>query len=144
VPFDPSLDGSGWTPAALQLLMPLSSSAAFAKALALWITVELLPGITINPATVGNILFTALILGLVNALVRPYAEACQVTVRQTLEAKAFDPLTVGSKRRWVLEIDGVHVLGRAGLRGCVSSLGTQRRSSTSITPVSILRSPWRR
>jgi putative membrane protein len=41
------------------------------NALALWITVELLPGITINPATVGNILFTALILGLVNALVRP-------------------------------------------------------------------------
>lgn len=41
------------------------------NALALWMTVELLPGLTITPPTVGNILFTALILGLVNALVRP-------------------------------------------------------------------------
>ena len=103
VPFDPSLDGSGWTPAALQLLMKLVSSAAFEEAMLLLREFGLVA--PISRASLAR-------------LSGPYAEACQAAVRETLEAQAFAPLAAGGRRRWVLEMDGVCVLGRAAGGSC--------------------------
>lgn len=41
------------------------------NALALWLTVQLLPGVTIAPDGLGPLLIAALVVGLVNAIVRP-------------------------------------------------------------------------
>jgi len=41
------------------------------NALALWLTVQLHVGLSIVPSTVGALLMAALVLGLVNAIVRP-------------------------------------------------------------------------
>ena len=41
------------------------------NALALWLTVELLPGVSIAPGGLASLLVAALVVGLVNAVVRP-------------------------------------------------------------------------
>jgi hypothetical protein len=103
VPFDRSLDTSGWTPAALELLMKLSASAAFEEAILLLNDFGLLAPIS----RAG-----------LERLARPYAKACCAEVREQLESVAFTPLDAGSGRRWVLEVDGVRVLGRASQGQC--------------------------
>lgn len=41
------------------------------NALALWLTIELLPGVSIAPGGLASLLIAALVVGLVNAVVRP-------------------------------------------------------------------------
>lgn len=103
LPFDPSLDASGWTPAALELLTKLSASSAFEEAR------EML--------TAFGLLAPVSRAGL-ERLTKPYAAACRAEVRTQLEAKTFDLLAPGGGRRWVLEVDGVRVLGRAAAGAC--------------------------
>lgn len=66
MPLDPSLDGSGWTPAALRLLMKLASSAAFEEALE-----QLREFGLLAPISRAGL----------ERLTRPYAEACREEVR---------------------------------------------------------------
>jgi hypothetical protein len=91
---DPSLDASGWTPQALRQLIDLGSRLAYDEAA----RVASNFGLGISGVELWR-------------TISPYAQACRQGVDETLAAQAFEPLSEGSARVMVLQLDGVMVLG---------------------------------
>jgi hypothetical protein len=98
VALDPSLDSSGWTAGALNVMMRLSGSMSYEKAEEVARDFHLLP----EMSRAG-----------LERLTQPYAEACQRETRELLAiAKDACLSHEGQGRKLIVEIDGVRVLGQ--------------------------------
>lgn len=105
--FDPSLDGSGWTPHALACLIDLGARMAYEEA----VLIAGNFGLAISAPELWR-------------SVAPYAETCREDVSEQLAVSAFEPLAVGKPEssgrvmvlhhghfRWS-QLEGVMVLGK--------------------------------
>lgn len=108
MPFDESLDASGYSPEALRQLLelgvqlPAEPAAELARGM----------GLAVSRAELDRLL-------------RDYGVSCRAASRQWLEAEAFTPLeparpvlAQGQGRLMVLQADGCFVLGQAETGGC--------------------------
>ncbi len=98
VALDPSLDSSGWTAGALNVMMRLSSSMSYEKAAEVSRDFQMLPSMS----RAG-----------LERLTQSYASTCQTQTRELLDVAKDAPLLAGQGRQIVIEVDGVRVLEQA-------------------------------
>jgi hypothetical protein len=111
---DPSVDGSGWTPIALERMLDLSARLTFEESACIctkW-------GIKVSSSELERITQKA-------------SGALQEEVEQQLKQESLSQLSEGQGRMMTLQMDGVYVLEQAKAGGC----GGIEIKSTLISPV---------